>query len=468
MSTPFRPTPHRAALFLALLAPTFHAAESAQFPVAVSANHRHLVDRTGTPFFVHGDTAWSLIAAPTTEVAERYLSDRQRHGINAIIVNLIEHKAAPHAPKNSLGDAPFTTAGDFSTPNEAYFHHADEILRLAAAKGILVFLFPCYWGYDGKDEGFWVDLIANSPTACRDYGRFLGQRYKDFTNIVWVSGGDFSPPDDAPGVTRALEILRGIKDRDPTTLHTFHGKRSRNASDHAPFVPYLDLDAVYTGDEIGKGAPDEPYRLTRRAYNRADFKPAFVIESRYEMFTRRAPEETRIVSRPRVRRQPYCATLSGAMGNFFGNEIVWRFRPGWDGPSGLGSPGNADFTHFGEAFASRAWHRLVPDQEHRTVVANYGTLGQLDYVTAARAADGSLVMAYVPPTGTEPRTITIDLTRLNGKILASWFNPASGAYVPIAGSPFANVGNREFTTSGDNGSGANDWLLILETWPRTP
>ena len=40
------------------------------------------------------------------------------------------------------GIAPFTTPGDLSTPNEAYFARADAWSRLAAKYGIDVFLDP--------------------------------------------------------------------------------------------------------------------------------------------------------------------------------------------------------------------------------------------------------------------------------------------------------------------------------------
>ncbi len=57
----------------------------------------------------------------------------------------------------------------------------------------------------------------------------------------------------------------------------------------------------------------------------------------------------------------------------------------------------------------------------------------------------------------------MNLDRLAGPVKAQWFNPASGEYVAIAGSPFPNRGTHAFETPGDNGTGDNDWLLVLET-----
>jgi len=163
----------------------------AQGPLRMQPDHRHLVDHAGQPFLVQGDAAWSLISGLTKEGAEKYLEARSRQGFNSIIVNLIEHKF--HGPVDRYGDAPFSTPGDFSTPNEKYFAHADWVIRKAQDKGIVVFLAPIYLGYIGLDEG-WVDeLMANGPEKARAWGRYVGKRYRDFDNIVWIIGGDRNP-----------------------------------------------------------------------------------------------------------------------------------------------------------------------------------------------------------------------------------------------------------------------------------
>jgi hypothetical protein len=119
-------------------------------------------------------------------------------------------------------------------------------------------------------------------------------------------------------------------------------------------------------------------------------------------------------------------------------------------------------------FEGRAWHALTPDQDHTVVTKGYGRFQSDDrypggdYVTAARTSDGRLVMAYVPPTGTETRTISVDMARLQGAASARWYNPTNGTFTSIADSPVANSGSRDFSTPGDNGTGTNDWVLVLE------
>src|SRR2546428_114087 len=72
-----------------------------------------------------------------------------------------------------------------SAPNEAYFARADRMLQLAAKYGFLVILDPA-------ETGSWLSVLqSNGPIKSRAYGQYLGARYKDFPNIVWMSGNDF-------------------------------------------------------------------------------------------------------------------------------------------------------------------------------------------------------------------------------------------------------------------------------------
>src|SRR5690348_12742655 len=110
-------------ILLAMLSCTAASMAADRYPLRVGPDHRHLIDQNGEPFLVQGDAPWSLIVGLTNEEAEKYLETRRQQGFNSIIVNLIEHKF--RGPVNRYGEGPFLTAGDFSTPNEKYFEHAD-------------------------------------------------------------------------------------------------------------------------------------------------------------------------------------------------------------------------------------------------------------------------------------------------------------------------------------------------------
>jgi hypothetical protein len=49
---------------------------------------------------------------------------------------------------------------------------------------------------------------------------------------------------------------------------------------------------------------------------------------------------------------------------------------------------------------------------------------------------------------------------------ARWYDPTTGAFTAISGSPFANSGTRAFSPPAANhADGFSDWVLVLETQP---
>jgi Protein of unknown function (DUF4038) len=114
--------------------------------MVLSADKTHLVNTiTNKPVFMNGDAAWSAIVQLNDTEARRYLSDRARRGFNIVEVNLLEHMWAnncsycSHGCADIHGDCPFKGAA-FSTPNEAYFAHADSFIRIASQYSITVLL----------------------------------------------------------------------------------------------------------------------------------------------------------------------------------------------------------------------------------------------------------------------------------------------------------------------------------------
>ncbi|MCI0623926.1 MAG: glycoside hydrolase family 140 protein [Acidobacteria bacterium] len=481
------------ALLLAMrVGADFVQAQSASsFPVRVSSDGRYLVDAEGKPFMIHGDSGWSIIAQLTKEDAEFYLEDRRQKGFNTIIALLIDNEFADNAPKNAYSDGPFTAPADFSTPNEAYFAHADWVLNKAAEKGILVLVCPAFAGHD--DKGGWgAQVVNNGATKSRSYGKYLGNWYQNFKNVIWVHWGDRTP---APGSTlekNSLEVLLGIKETAPAHLHTAHMKRTHTAREVAAFKPFMDLDAVYSAFR--------PYVACLRRYRVSDFKPTFLWEAYYEgPWMKRWPVGTPSSQR----RQAYWTMTSGATGHLYGNNAIWGFgykdrRHGthpdnYTWKDDLNDPGTLDMAHLKSLLSGRPWHNLIPDDNHTIVTGGRGTKDTVDrpidafdapprpggqstkdaldhkrstgsdYVTAARTDDGKLVIVYVPPTGTSARTITVDMSKLSGPATAQWFNPNTGEYTTISGSPLANSGSKDFTTPGSNGDDTNDWVLVLES-----
>ena len=413
---------------------------TAVFPLALSPDRRYVVDARGAPFLIQGDSAWAIMAKLRREDVDAYLEDRRRRGFNAILVSLIEHKFAEHPPLNAYGEPPFTTPGDFRAPNEAYFENVDWVIRRAADKGIAVFLTVAYLGQNGGDEGFYQEMVVAGPDALRSYGAFVGRRYAAADNVVWVLGGDYTPPPVGMALVRALGegLLAGPR-KHLVTAHWSGESSSQDVGDPTPRA-WLDLDATYTYRPV--------YERSLVDDHRPGALPHFLVETTYEHEHDSTPHL--------LRAQAYYALLSGAAGQFFGNGAIWGF---WSWKRELGSPGATGMTHARRLLEDHAWTDLVPDDRHEVLTGGLGERGTNDWAVLARARDASLALAYVP----SPRPVTIDLARLTPGVEPRWYDPTSGVYAPPAGAPIVPArGPITLTPPGKNAAGDGDWVLVLE------
>jgi PKD repeat protein len=409
------------------------------FPLHTETGKRYLVDANGQPFFIHGDTPWSLIAQPKREEVVQYLDDRRAKGFNTILVNLIEHLFADNAPANAYGDAPFVSPGDFATPNPAYFDHAEYVVAQAAERQMLVLMTPAYMGFNGGAPGWYQEMVANGAAKLRAYGQYVANRFAAYDNIIWVQGGDFNPPEKE--LLRAL--AQGIRDVDPAALQTFHGARGTSALGFfGTGESWLKVNDIYTTEStVVENAFTEYARSAM---------PFFLIEARYE--NEGAGTETV------VRSQAYQAVLSGAMGHLMGNRPVWGFDAGWQ--TALNSPAATTLQVLRTLFEGLAWPDLVPDTSASLLLA--GTGSGITRAAAAKSTTGSIGIVYMPSI----RTITVNLDQLSGpNVRVRWFDPTNGSYATIAGSPFSASGSRDFTPTGNNSRGLGDWVLTLESVP---
>ncbi len=410
------------------------------YPLKVSKSGRYLVDQRNVPFLIVGESPQSMIGNLSVSDAERFIGARKAAGFNALWINLLcAEYTACHADGTTYdGIAPFTTPGDLATPNEDYFARADAMISLAERYGMVVVLDPI-------ETGGWVYAPRqNGVEKAYAFGRYLGERYRRFPNIVWMSGNDYQDWSDPAFDVGMLAVARGIKAADPQHLHTIElNYPSSGSLDDRRWHNLIDLDAAYTYFPT--------YLQVLKEYNRSKI-PVFMIEAVYEF-------ENLVNHEPgtplTLRRQDYYSLLSGSTGQFYGNKYTWQFLPGWR--SHLDTPGATQFIYASRLFANLPWHRLVPDQKHKIATSGYGSSGSLDYVTAAATPDGALAIAYLPTA----REISVDMGKLAGRVRARWFDPTSGKYSDVSGSPFANVGKRTFTPAAKNSGGDSDWVLIL-------
>lgn len=420
----------------------------------VSANGRYLVDQTGQPFLWLGDTAWELVRRLDQAQVDQYVENRAAKGFTVIQIPVVTPLGGWDAP-NVYGELPFLNA-DAATPNEAYFEHVDYVIDAAQRLGIVTALFPI-WG--------WYETRLDADAAYT-YGYRLGSRYRD-DSVVWVLGGDADPT----GFEEVWQRLaQGLRAGDGGKhLISYHPGGERQSSVWFHNEDWLDFNTIQTGHSWDNAY----YELILEDYDRIPVKPLVDGEPRYENISGIEGLGSRRITAHQVRKAAYNAMLSGALGHTYGANEVWQMymANGQDGYVGGGGNGlfgantlwqeAMDFEgafqmgHLKSLFMAYPWYELVPDQS--IVLSGNGWGGA--YVPAARAADGSFVLIYIP----EGQSITVDMAKITGqRVAALWFNPRTGVFFPVDGSSFPSSGYRDFMPPSGQG-GDPDYVLVLRS-----
>jgi hypothetical protein len=322
-------------------------------------------------------------------------------------------------------------------------------MKYAEARGMLLYVVPLWMADNG---GWGCDLGACHPPPSDEemqtYMTWVGTRYRDRPNLLWVMGGD-----DEIDRNREVKLIgaRALRAVDPGHLMTYHPRWAEygfSAED------WHDLNAFQKNDIT---APYN-YEQIREALATRPTKPVLDAEPPYEPTTAMQDGE---VTTPKInRRFGWWAATSGAMGVVYGGpEGSWKI--GRDGPPDWAAVEREPARHIGNIrriLAPLPWYRLVPDWDATTVTGGRGRYGGDDYATAARTDDGSLVVAFAP----SARTFTVDLARLTAPATARWFDPVSGR---AAGEPrrVGAAGSATFATPGSNAGGDDDWVLVIAT-----
>jgi hypothetical protein len=306
---------------------------------------------------------------------------------------------------------------------------------------MLVLLAPLYLGWACDIDGWCAEVRNSNLMQMRNWGRYVGTRYRNFANLVWVIGGDTDPV--ANGVAaKVREFVAGLQETDSVHIITAHNGPEQSAVTPWPNERWLTLNATYTYDYTYNDAATE--------WARVPFKPFFLMESAYE----NEHGSTAV----RLRSQAYWSVLSGGLaGHLFGNCEIWGFSWGYcemPWQPQLNSAGSRTLPLVGRLFRSRAFERLVPDTTGQVLLAG-GQAGSTR-ATAARTDDGATIIVYLPTR----RTVTIDMARVAGTLAAAWwFDPRTGTSTPVG--TFPTSGPVDFTPPD-----TNDWVLVVDDAAR--
>jgi hypothetical protein len=426
----------------------------------VNSDGRFLEEQGGKPFFYLGDTAWTLFKRLTREEADEYLRNRAAKGFTVIQAYVLRGLNV----RNVYGDLTVVDR-DPTRLNEAFFKNVDWIVNRANDLGLVMAMVVSYGEHvNGKQEK--VFDASNAYT----YGKLLAARYKD-NAVIWLLGGDRNPQQEAE-VWSAM--ARGLKDGSGhTQLVSYHGPGPRvdaggptgySSSFWFHEKDWLDFNMIQSGHRWAV----KNYDFIHHDYEMKPAKPTIDMEARYENHPD-GPNPRRMDAH-QEREAAYWAVLAGAAGHGYGCNDMWQFY----NPERMPASDDQSFpfarlrgtTHWKKAmdfegafsvglmrklFEARPWHRLVPDQS----LIVFGQGQDEDHIQAARASDGSFLLAYL----TFGNPVTVDLSKLRGNtVRAGWYDPRRGTLKPIG--RFSKTGSRQFKppTQGP----VDDWVLVLE------
>jgi hypothetical protein len=446
-------------------------AQDYTFPLKHSNDERYLVDHNNKPFPILGRTAWFVISQPLDKY-KQFIENTLSHGYNSIEMSVLTHDArGEHPPFCGNGEAPFLKtlggndwtgslvykdtvheAPDMTTPNEAFWTYVDSFLTYCMSKNIMVFFFPCYVGYDGGEQGWFQELVANGPEKSKVYGEWIANRYKNQKNVVWMLLGDmgkgFTPQQKAAeaGLIAGLKSVKG-----QSVEYSAEASPGQTATD-SDFGNEMTINGAYTWTPKDMSVPT----LCRNAYSHCPAMPAFLLEEPYD---EEGPDGNSVnpsAIQP-VRRFQWWGWLSTIGGYIAGNGYIWPFKsPEWE--KHLDTKATSDMERLNKFIQSYPWWQLVPSGLQgmkNLITSGGGNTADSNYVAAAATPMGTLLIAYIPPH--HKGNISIDMTAIRGTATARWYDPTSGAYTKIAGA------RGVFTTPGKNKAGENDWVLVIES-----
>ena len=288
--------------------------------LSISENRRYLMEGD-KPFFWLGDTAWLMLLKLDEDEIYTYLRNRKEKGYNVIQTVLIQ---SPQDVESSLA------SGRKDVKKSEYWEFVDRVLNMAEQMGLYIGLLPA-WGSLVKSN------ILNMETM-RTYANFLGKRYQNRKNLIWILGGDVRGDVGYDVFCLEGEILKSYNPERIIAYHPF-GRTSSSLWFHNE--PWLDMNLFQSGhrryDQASLGEWDDNaeketffgednWKYVDRDLSYDIVKPTLDAEPSYEGI----PQGLHNPRNPYweewdVRRYAYWSVFAGAAGHTYGSNSIMQF-----------------------------------------------------------------------------------------------------------------------------------------------
>jgi hypothetical protein len=426
----------------------------------ISANGHFIQHQDGTPFLWIGDTGWGMIQQLTREEIDFYLDHRQKSGFTVIqtVAYWYPHGGGlTNGPSNAAcayGFRPFRGGDDSpvrsepliqkggspDSPND-YWDHVDYVVQAVKKRNMYLALLPC-WGRAYITPQMNGTLQKFTEEEARTFGSFLGKRYKNEPNVIWVLGGDAKAQIrgndknnqyqdwDTRNIFRAMAegIAQGATGQKPAwnQIHpawkqvfiTYHpdGDPTDNSSKWFHSDAWLTANGVEVWREVNMVYPVmlSEYQLDNPV------KPSLFLEGSYEYGSYR--HDCGWVTPLMVRRQVYHTFFAGGAGHTYGAGPIWAMRGtggdyncGFTWKQALDFPAGAQCAVIAREFLLKhQWSQWIPDG---SIIEGFAGEGESLKVAVTT---GSRQLAIVYYSNNSHAKIKNTLKK---EALAYWFDP---------------------------------------------
>lgn len=413
----------------------------------ISENRRYLTHQDGKPFIWLADTVWTIAQRLKWDDVEYLMQKRKSQGFTVLQIVALDPEQDKEM-RNPAGDKALLN-NNLNTPNEKYFQYLDWILGKAEEYGFYVLLLPV-WGelvVGHNWMGEFSEKIVTKDNAY-EYGKWIGNRYKDKTNIIWCLGGDRQPIHleiDYKDVWRSMAegIAKGVLGKDlkhndkeldwEKLLITYHPCHEMETGECSTMSYWTDDDAwiSFIMIQSGHGLTPKNYDLVKTHYDRENPMPVFDAEPAYEQMPTTWPATpSDFHGEWMVRKRAYWSLFAGSFGHTYGHASVWcmiseKERDSWRTYSwseALDRPGAWQIKILRDFLESRDLSQCIPCQEI-LIEQSEKMEDILDEHIQACINEEKFICIYFPSGGEE----TIDVSRLKSDHLHMWwFNPRDG------------------------------------------
>ncbi len=429
------------------------------YPVGIAG--RRFIDPTGKVYLLKTMSSWAMSQNCSNAEITQALE-----GLKALRFNAVTVSPFGVRMNDSFGDQYKNKSGQRFFSDQPYasalgpaWSSMDWVMREATRLELtLVFSLFLSWGNTGTVP----ELVAAGTTNAYHFGKAVGTRYANYSNIVWHVMGDFKwryPEGPAAGLDA---IFHGLRDAEGSSHRLIIAEPVNGSTSFDQFISFegpdgyqwfkQSADTIYHYGSSSAEQFDKVYQRSSTAhYPVIDIEPPYVNAPHYKD-----------QQNQELRERNYVTFIRGGAGINFGHEKWWPF-----GVTGLfdGGPGWLNILHEAPQLdAKYAWTLLDDYVGDSTWQPDAGAflkagLGSGDDQAASGYSSHS-ALVYFPTR----RPITLDTTIITdgSKVRLRWYDPTSGNYTLIAASEAKASARPLAYPAKPHADGFNDWVLVAD------